>query len=507
MGDQDPTLNVDYHQQEYQSFVKKLRSTFGQPGSFIRNIPVLPPQSQTFIFIDVVLRAEPHRLRLRVRRDNLYLIGFRNNVKGSQWFEFDGAYSQHLIPGSEFLGFDGSYGSLELAGRLRQNLPLGQQPLQVAVHTLTTLTKRPTKENKKKVAESLLVVIQMICESVRFERISDYLTQNWTSSLNPPGQIIDIQTSWGTLSEALIHVEQDPTHFRLGRNNLGFTDAGSVAVALGCLLHRSLPKSPRLFSAIMSTPWGDYPRGRTLAEVFWVRIENIDNKNQGQLYGTIKATDALGTQYIYNRDKVNHESIGPQGYISLAGPEQSILATDSFTINLDLWNHNDSSQDHQVVNDRIAWDPYYTTSIFDQLLTRRVNGDNGWATVQYIVMSNAAQALVEVILNNGDGEDPANVYGNITANNGVGNITLFDKAANNPVDVHQKAAIPLVRTTMAVPLDEYLTINATLHSHNGSSPDVEIANGNRRFNVDISASSSATISGKDGEISVKVTWF
>ncbi|KAG4221089.1 hypothetical protein PC116_g30434 [Phytophthora cactorum] len=60
---------------------------------------------------------------------------------------------------------------------------------------------------------------------------------------------------------------------------------------------------------------------------------------------------------------------------------------------------------------------------------------------------------------------------------------------------------------MAVPLDQYLTINATLHGRNDSSPDVEIANGNRRFNLDISTSSSVTISGKNGEISVKVTWF
>ena len=184
----------------------------------------------------------------------------------------------------------------------------------------------------------------------------------------------------------------------------------------------------------MDVPWGDYPQGRTLLEVFWVRIERIDDENPGDLYGTIKAFDGLGSLDLYNRDRSNYESIRPGQNATLTGPSRSVLATDGFTLDLQLWDKDsDASPDDNVVNEKISWNPFDLGNKYDETISQRVDGTYGWATVHYIVLNNAAQALVEVILVNGDGEDPANVYGTITANNGFGEIDLFRRDSPNYV--------------------------------------------------------------------------
>ena len=249
--------------------------------------------------------------------------------------------------------------------------------------------------------------------------------------------MIDLETSWATLSDALIHAEQDPDpgHFRLPRpNSLDITNAAGAAAVLGILLHRTLQGSLRVIRAVMDVPWGDYPQGRTLLEVFWVRIENIDDENPGDLYGTIKAFDGLGSQDLYNRSRDNYESTRPGEFATLTGPSRSVLATDGFTLDLQLWDQDsDASPDDNIVNEKISWNPFDLGNKYDETIAQRVDGTYGWATVQFIVLNNAAQALVEVILVNGDGENPANVYGSITASNGFGEINLFRKDSSNYV--------------------------------------------------------------------------
>ncbi|RYP43057.1 hypothetical protein DL770_011851 [Monosporascus sp. CRB-9-2] len=511
MGDQVPTFNVDGHREGYQSFISGLRQLFGNPGSFIRNRPVLPPQAAVpTTWIDVVLRTGSSRLRLRIRRDNLYLDGFRNDEEGSQWFEIGIENRQNLIPGARFIGFDGSYGALERAAgvgdQTRLAVALGQTPLANAVRQLAD-TRDPST-NRTGTAYSLLVVIQMICESVRLQWISDYLTEHWTSSLNTPTRMIDYETSWGTLSEALIHAEQDPdpAHFRLPSNNLGITNAAGVAAALGILLYRTLPglsRPPREVAA----PWSDYPRGRALAEIFWVRMENIDGEDPGELYGKISANDALGEQLLYNRERDGYQKISPGQHATLQGPPRCILATDSFSITLDLWDRDaDASPDDKIAQEKMSWNPYDVTNTYDQPVGRRIDGQYGWVTMNYVVLSNAAQALVEVILINGDDEDPCNVYGTIIAKNGFGHTELFASPSGSRFDVRPNTAIPLFKNTVAVPINKTLAIEAALYDWDSLSADDEIAGGTIEFNVELFKSFSGTIRGKSGEISVRVSW-
>ena len=77
----------------------------------------------------------------------------------------------------------------------------------------------------------------------------------------------------------------------------------------------------------------------------------------------------------------------------------------------------------------------------------------------------------------------------------------------NYIDVRPNAAIPLLRTTMAVPLNQAFVVKASLYDYDSLSNDDEIANGSAQFSVDILKSAQSSIRGEYGEISVRVSWF
>ena len=77
----------------------------------------------------------------------------------------------------------------------------------------------------------------------------------------------------------------------------------------------------------------------------------------------------------------------------------------------------------------------------------------------------------------------------------------------NRTDVKPNAAIPLLRSAIAVPLNRPLTIKASLFDYDRVSPNDEIANGSAELSVDILQSTQASIRGEYGEISVRVSWF
>ncbi|KAK5636135.1 hypothetical protein RRF57_011847 [Xylaria bambusicola] len=393
-------------------------------------------------------------------------------------------------------------------------LSLNRTPLSAAVNQLAALRDPAVDGNRQATGYSLLVVIQMISESIRIQWITEYLVENWLTDLTTPGRMIEFETAWRTLSEALIHADQDPAPeaFRLPRDNIfGITNASGLVAVLGILLHRGLPgASGSLRSArAVAGPWDTYPRGRPLVEVLWVRIENIDRENPGDLYGTITVNDALGCHYLYNRDRGSPESIRPGQHASLLDLSRSILASDSFNIALDLKDKDfDPSPDDSIVKETIEWYPNNVRNTWDQPITQRVSGESGWATVEYIVLSNAAQATVQIILINGDKEDPADVYGTITARTGFGEFVIFNRNAGQHVDVSPHASIPIDKSIFAVAVSQHLEIDVDLYDHDDDfSPDDEIAKGIAKFDVDIMKSAAQAITGASGEISVRVTWF
>lgn len=225
MGDQTPTYKVRAFAEEYQRFIQQLRRILAHPGSFARGVPVLVEQDDARLnnLVEIVLSTDSQAVRLSLRRDNLYLIGFRDDRVGSPgpWYEINS--DRQRITGSIPVGFGGDYGALEgaagLADRRRLAVALWQEPLTYAVNQLATV--RDLSSNRAATAKSLLVVIQMICESTRFQWISNYLTTNWLVRPDPnrpdqiPSLMISYETSWGTLSEALIHADQEYALFSL----------------------------------------------------------------------------------------------------------------------------------------------------------------------------------------------------------------------------------------------------------------------------------------------------
>lgn len=252
--------------------------------------------------------------------------------------------------------------------------------------------------------------------------------------------------------------------------------------------------------------------GRPLAEVFALTINNIDNENPGDLYGTVKVTDALMSQYIYNRVRENSESIRPGENALLTGPDvQAISASDSFTIEVALMDKDaDLSPDDPISHGHIAWNVNSPTNNYDVPISKKINGQYGSATVVYAVLGNAVQATVQVTLIDADGENPAEVFGLLTATNskfsGDFESVLFKRNSAAYASVGPGQLIPLSRSIVAVPLDSNLIVGADLLDYDFLSANDEIAKGTANFPARLSGTSQLNISGKYGQIQVKVTW-
>ncbi|XP_021727002.1 uncharacterized protein LOC110694144 [Chenopodium quinoa] len=69
-----------------------------------------------------------------------------------------------------------------------------------------------------------------------------------------------------------------------------------------------------------------------------------------------------------------------------------------------------------------------------------------------VMFSNNVQATLSVKLINGDGEDPAGVYGNINGRFGIGSqFSLFAKQQSQRIEVRPGEFIPLSRSDVNVP--------------------------------------------------------
>ncbi|GMP40352.1 hypothetical protein CsSME_00010829 [Camellia sinensis var. sinensis] len=506
MAEFEVELNVESGRGAYRNFIEglcvQLRVTFSH------NLPVLPFQhNPPTRWFGVVLQTNSvkHSIKLRIRRDNLYVDGYQM-FNSTQWWEFGrtSSTSPHLIAGSTFLGFNGDYNALEHAAKKkRNNIDLGQTPLKNAVCKLSTTSTISITH-----ARSLIVVIQMISESIRFTCISNHLLAKFSCSSPPSKCMLALENGWGDLSAALLREDADPKYiFRLPQDNaMNIKSTLDAVTVLGILLRSiraSLSSSSTM--ALLAAP----VVGRPLVEVFTVRINNIDGEDPGQLYGTITVTDGLSSQYIYNQSRDNYESISPRDTVLLTGPTaRSISAYGSFTIDVALKDMDKLSPDDDVSSGQISWNVFNTTNEYDKPLYDDIPGRYGSVTVNYVVLSDAVEATVEVTLINRDGENSADVYGLITARNDnfTNESVLFQKISNEHIDVKPGHPIPLSRSVVAVPRNSPLIIRADLMDHDSLSPDDKIAKDTAQFPAQLSGTSQKNISGMYGEIQVKVTW-
>ncbi|KAI1427257.1 ribosome-inactivating protein [Xylaria sp. FL1777] len=512
---QTPSLSLEgTTAQQFATFILELRKTFAHPGSFASQIPalIIEDSRRPNNWLDIVLRTGEQAARLKLRRDSLYFVGFRDDAEGGTWYELNSGFQQ--IPASTLVGIDGTYSTLErAAGESRSSINLGRAALIKSVNQLATL--RDPRKAKGDMANSLLVVIQMICESIRFQSISGFLVSKWLTDTAATRELIQHENAWGTLSEALIHANQDPDleAFRLRVPNLfGIENAVGVTYILGILRHRALP-GPSSNLRATTVPWGKYPPGRALVEVISVAIDKINGKNPGHLYGKIVAVDALGFQDLYNTDKKSADTIYPGQLISLLNQSSAVVASDSFTLRIDLWDKDPENADTNILKHNIVWDPSNITNTYDVVTIEPVSGDHGAGIVKYMVLSNAAEAKVEIILDNGggNGDESTNIYGDITAHTGANDFVIFKREADGSASVKPGTAIPINKSSFAVPVGKPLQIEFSLLDHDAKSSDEPFLKGKVGFDIDlkkpISKVTTKRIPLAYGQILVKVKWF
>lgn len=222
-----------------------------------------------------------------------------------------------------------------------------------------------------------------------------------------------------------------------------------------------------------------YLTGIPLLEVFSISItKDYDSERRTELYGVVQVIDERGTKAaLCNRERGDSESISPNETITLYGPPRCISALTGFTINLSL---KDRNQDLEISNGKICWD-LSCASLYDKLLTIRVPGNNGFATVHCAVFNVAVEVCVEIELIRKDQSDGSRdmpfgneCYGTIVAHYGqvfdssssyqqkYFRSTLFRRPVGNSLKLEPGKPIPLLKSVLAVPTHASLVIEADL---------------------------------------------
>uniref|UniRef100_A0A803QLR1 rRNA N-glycosylase n=1 Tax=Cannabis sativa TaxID=3483 RepID=A0A803QLR1_CANSA len=527
----------------YRNLIADLRRRLSERITHGR--PTLPLQAEPPTrFFDLVLQTSDHSVRFRFRIDNLYLIGYQ--METGEWLEFqnDSNPLTHFIPNSTFLNFNGSYRSLAKASkRNTRETRVGFYNIGISTNRLATSTVGEVR------AACLVVVIIMISESIRLLPVQDYVSdQNFENRPRiPPVDyirggnadreglveewLLSLIRNWGSLSEAVFQSDNNPetplpvlrtNEIRIPPNNSEIRMIAHIIEIMGILLRFCIDKQS-----------GPGPRdggkcfveGVPLLEVFSVRIDNIDGEDPGELYGTIIADDGLNTQHIYNRTRSRPETVRPYGNAALTGPGEAILATGSVNIKLLLTDKDIISPDDEIVNGEISWDYYTNTNKYDKLISEKVGGKYGGATVNYAVLRNAVAARITINLEEKQASGKVLLHGRVSAFYGgqnwdmlsnVAESLLFSKSKDEYVYELPWQDMKLMRSVVAVPMENSLKIKATLYDYDSSCEDLRchgrpqdlvIADGTVNFPAQTSGTSSNYINGQQGNrVKVTVSW-
>ncbi|KAK9273157.1 hypothetical protein L1049_017964 [Liquidambar formosana] len=257
-------------------------------------------------------------------------------------------------------------------------------------------------------------------------------------------------------------------------------------------------------------PWRRFIRGKQMLEVFSMQIINTNGEYRVYLYGEIKVFNPFDDfQHIYNQNRETSESIRTGDIALLTRSAQSMELYDSFTIDVALtYEYSSWILDDEFISKKFMWQLLSDSGGFDKLLFEDVWGLFGGVILNYIVFSDAVEATLEFMLINGDEENPAKLYGGLTARNSkfvddIAEIVLFRKTSREGIVGRPGQLIPLSRSLVAVPFDSSLIVEANLLD----SSNKVIAEGIAEFPAQLSGTAEKNISGKYGEIRVKVTWF
>jgi hypothetical protein len=206
-------FNVRRGRRNYKKFIETLRRKVG--GNFSHNLPVLHDQNLSTQRFHVVLENNDKEITLSIQRENLYLVGYKTQDSTS-WLELGkdttDPPSPHQILGSTFLGFSGHYQDLERAAQVksRDEIHLGQRSL---IHAICNLQNSiELKASGKTKAHALIIMIRMICESMRFVKISDHIAKNYFLGFIPENWMVGLEVRWGRISRDLLSLDMNHNH-------------------------------------------------------------------------------------------------------------------------------------------------------------------------------------------------------------------------------------------------------------------------------------------------------
>ncbi|KAK8508114.1 hypothetical protein V6N13_055567 [Hibiscus sabdariffa] len=251
---------------KYDVFIKDLLNALKVHGSVVQGIPVLPSTkdmrpTDLHRYVMVELFAKDNKdviqnVSLVIDATDLYLKGYRPGLGTKSYFFKSTTQDVRnlFFPETtrEPLPFDGDYDSLEgQAGADRDQIPLGFGELKQKIENINRY--EPKGVNVKKVAEALIVCIQMVSEATRYKVIQQEIAAlaplvpgPSDRKLYPDGLMKAYQTNWGQLSTAVQSAKPDGTFVRsVTVAHLTYSNVASVLPIIAILVN----DSPTTYSA------------------------------------------------------------------------------------------------------------------------------------------------------------------------------------------------------------------------------------------------------------------
>ncbi|WP_369386616.1 ribosome-inactivating family protein [Streptomyces sp. CG1] len=197
--------------QEYLQFVNRVRNAVSEDG------PSATYNANRYSFRQTRQDPNPISVRLStgegnsvatvdllIRPSDLYVVGWRNQNR-NYWMADAGAVPQ----GFEEAGFRFTY------PQERATIPLGQQAMVQAIHTMTRDASVSERER------AMTVLAQMVSEATRFNGIAQSISglrssdstshrdrpERWYTGSAPAPAVLDMENNWGALSVTLADLQ------------------------------------------------------------------------------------------------------------------------------------------------------------------------------------------------------------------------------------------------------------------------------------------------------------
>ncbi|RWR91466.1 type 2 ribosome-inactivating protein [Cinnamomum micranthum f. kanehirae] len=223
----------------YANFIEALRAQLAS-GDEPYGIPVTRERStvhdsQRFILVELSNWAADSPVTLAVDVTNVYVVAYRTGSRSFLLREDnpDPAIDNLFLDTERYtLPFSGSYTDLQrVADAGRDGIEIGMMRLEDAITSL----RASDMDHQRPIARSLIVVIQMVAEAVRFRYIEHRLRESIDRGevFTPSAAIISLENNWSALSTAVQQSNQG-----VFSSEVVLRTAGNNLVHVGSVSHR-----------------------------------------------------------------------------------------------------------------------------------------------------------------------------------------------------------------------------------------------------------------------------